>query len=739
MARMTVTQLRHACVDPDWLQRWVDDPKLTPPPPTRTGAGASIGAPFHRIAQDFVGWLTNPANAGEAESLEEALPLWQMCWERVAYPRVAEVGRGQSPAAAHTLAACVRHWCGALAEERRLVQVPWSGLLLTAEYQLQAVTIPTDVGPVQLSGRPDLVRRTAAGGLVVVDYKTTQGASLQHDLLQIAIYSEMLRVARPGLEFGARLEYYEPALRSLDRSADESHVLFQFVVQPVLERIALATAPPVRPRKTRLAPPPRKPTPPTPPKLVAPPPPAPVAPEPPPVAAVPAAPEVPVAPVAPEAPPPIVASPLSPIPAAPSLKVPVAAAVVLIPMAEAPPPRVAVEPAFAAPPPAPPAPVLTPAPKPADPLQVAPVLVAATPRAPVTPSLAKDLGARIVEALGTYGVRSSVLGQQSAPQLVRYRIKLGPGTTFRRVQSNAVNLRIQLSLAQEPLISAGPGCVFVDVLRDRPEVVPWAKVRDSDALQRHPSPLAFAAGVGVNGETIVCDFGDSNQAQGLVAGVAGSGKSEFLKAVLASLLVRNTPESLRVTLIDPKRVTFGNVRQSPFLTGPVVFDVAEARERLAAAADDMDRRYDQLLAENLVKLSDRWLEGRREIPHHLIVVDEFADLMADEDRSARAEFERLARRLAAKGRAAGVHLLLATQRPDRNIVTGGLKANLPLRFCLRVTNQVNSQIVLDEAGAEALLGRGDLFCQRGFGTERVQAPFLEQDEFLALWQARGGA
>ncbi|MBS0660553.1 MAG: PD-(D/E)XK nuclease family protein [Verrucomicrobia bacterium] len=729
---MTVTQLRHACVDAEWLQRWVEDPKLTPPPPTRSGAGAAIGAPFHRIAQDFAGWLTQPANAGEAEALDGPLPLWQMCWERVAYARVAEVGRTQSPAAAHALATCVRHWCHSLAEERSAVAVPWSGLLLTAEYQLQSVTVPTDCGPVQLSGRPDLVRRTREGGLVVVDYKTTQGASLQHDLLQIAIYSEMLRLARPGLEFGARLEYYEPALRSLDRSAEESHVLFQFVVQPVLERIALATAPPIRPRKTRLAPAPRKPTPPTPPKLVAPP----AQPELPGLTTLePAASEPAVLPARTEPPAPVAATAI--------------AAVALVSPTPTPTLTPAVTPSPVTPSPVTPSPV-TPSPAstprvgggmgmgmggpaggmggPADP-----------PRAPVTPSFAKDLGLRIVEALASYGVRSSVLGQQSAPQLVRYRIKLGPGTTFRRIQSNAVNLRIQLSLAQEPLISAGPGCVFVDVLRDRPELVPWSRVRDSEALQRHPSPLAFAAGVGVNGETIICDFGDSNQAQGLVAGVAGSGKSEFLKAVLASLLARNTPESLRITLIDPKRVTFGNIRDSAFLSGPVVFDVAEARERLAAAADDMDQRYDQLLAENLVKLSDRWLEGRRDIPHHLIVVDEFADLMADEDRTARADFERLARRIAAKGRAAGVHVLLATQRPDRNVVTGGLKANLPLRFCLRVTNQVNSQIVLDESGAEALLGRGDLFCQRGFGTERVQAPFLEQEEFLQLWQGGGTA
>ena len=229
-----------------------------------------------------------------------------------------------------------------------------------------------------------------------------------------------------------------------------------------------------------------------------------------------------------------------------------------------------------------------------------------------------DLGAeKIVESLASYGV-GSVLGRQEAPTLVRYKLKLGPGTTFRRVHSNAVNLRIHLALAQDPLISAGPGCVFVDVLRDRPEVVPWSRVGRLERLAPEASPLAFAAGVrGRERRAHRLRSGRLDQAHALVAGVAGGGKSEFLKSILASLLHRNTPESLRFTLIDPKRVTFGNIRESPFLSAPVIFDVADASAS-AAAADDMDQRYDQLLAESLVKLSDPLARGsaRHPPPRH---------------------------------------------------------------------------------------------------------------------------
>jgi len=147
----------------------------------------------------------------------------------------------------------------------------------------------------------------------------------------------------------------------------------------------------------------------------------------------------------------------------------------------------------------------------------------------------------------------------------------------------------------------------------------------------------------------------------------------------------------------------------------------------------MEMRYDRLVQEGFGKISDRFAAGKTDIPYHVIVFDEFADLI-NSGKKEKMEFERLVKLISAKGRAAGVHLLIATQRPDRDVVTGQIKANLPLKVCLRVTNAINSKIVLDEVGAENLVGRGDLLCDRGRGLERAQSLFIPDEEFRALFE-----
>jgi S-DNA-T family DNA segregation ATPase FtsK/SpoIIIE len=145
----------------------------------------------------------------------------------------------------------------------------------------------------------------------------------------------------------------------------------------------------------------------------------------------------------------------------------------------------------------------------------------------------------------------------------------------------------------------------------------------------------------------------------------------------------------------------------------------------------MEKRYQFLAVDGQTSLKERWDAGITDIPYFVLIFDEFADLILA-DREAKKTFEELVARIAAKGRAAGIHLLLATQRPDRNVVTGLIKANLPLKICLKVTSTMNSQIVLDEPGAEKLLGRGDLLCNAGRGLIRAQSYFIPQPEFLKL-------
>jgi S-DNA-T family DNA segregation ATPase FtsK/SpoIIIE len=218
----------------------------------------------------------------------------------------------------------------------------------------------------------------------------------------------------------------------------------------------------------------------------------------------------------------------------------------------------------------------------------------------------------------------------------------------------------------------------------------------------------------------------------LVAGVAGSGKSEFLKSVVASLISRNTPSALELTIIDPKVLTFGSLPQGlKHLSEPVITDVRAAIPCLEKAVADMERRYKTMAKEGLENLGLRFSAGKTDIPYRVIVFDEFGDLILAGSEEKK-DFERLVARIAQMGRAAGIHLILTTQRPDRNVVTGLIKANLPLKICMRVVNSTNSNIVLDQTGGEKLLGRGDLLCDRGRGIERAQSPYVTQEELKAL-------
>jgi len=348
---------------------------------------------------------------------------------------------------------------------------------------------------------------------------------------------------------------------------------------------------------------------------------------------------------------------------------------------------------------------------------------------PSAPKSSHDFGAEIVNAYRTYGVTVQVVDRLEAPQLIRYRLQMGEGVKFNQIEQHSTNLKIALSLPSEPMISAGPGFVFFDVAKPDPGTLSWSEVMNLREVSQHPSSTAFPIGIGVDNQPIVADLSDPNMAHALVAGTSGSGKSEFLKTAVATLAARNSPLQLKFSLIDPKRLTFGMIRNSQYLAGPVIFSLEEALVCLADAAEEMDRRYEVLLQEGFTKLSDRFASGKKDIPFFVLVFDEFADLVHS-GKEGRKEFELLVARISAKGRAAGVHLFVATQRPDRETVSGLLKANLPLKVCFRVTNAVNSTIVLDQPGAEMLLGRGDLLCDRGKGLERGQASLISQEKFL---------
>jgi S-DNA-T family DNA segregation ATPase FtsK/SpoIIIE len=350
--------------------------------------------------------------------------------------------------------------------------------------------------------------------------------------------------------------------------------------------------------------------------------------------------------------------------------------------------------------------------------------LAADDRAPVTGNVEADaFGALIRKTYADFRLNVSILGWQEAPQLIRYRVQPARGVKVASLANRADDLQVGLRLKQPPLIQAAPGCVTIDLPKEQPDTVRWS------TLPRDPRPLVFPLGVGIDGEILTADFSDANMCHLLVAGTSGSGKSEFLKCLVASLMVKHPPSALRLSIIDPKVLTFGALKNSRHLGGPVLTQIDEAIACLDAAVAEMDTRYAKLAREGFENLAQRG--AREDMPFRVILFDEFADLILA-GRQQREQFENLVARIAQKGRAAGIHLVLATQRPDSKIVTGLIKSNLPLKVCLRVVNSTNSQIVLDATGAESLLGRGDLLCDRGRGLERAQAPFVSQEELRAL-------
>jgi adenosyl cobinamide kinase/adenosyl cobinamide phosphate guanylyltransferase len=337
----------------------------------------------------------------------------------------------------------------------------------------------------------------------------------------------------------------------------------------------------------------------------------------------------------------------------------------------------------------------------------------------------------IARAFGLFGLGVEAVGTIEGPQVTRVRLRPASGVKVSSLANRAQDLQVALALDQPPLVSAVKGFVAVDVPRvDRQPMELLTYLKGA----KEKRPTAFPVGVGIDLQTIVSDFFDSNTCHILVAGTSGSGKSEWLKSLVASLAFRNEPDRVRLALVDPKILTFNCVKSSPYLWQPLATDIGAALAVLDAAVSEMETRYRTLAKEGFVSISDRIRAGRIDLPFVVLVFDEFADLILT-GRNEKKEFEDMVARLAGKGRAAGVHLVLATQRPDRTVVTGLIKSNLPMKVCLRVANATNSQIVLGESGAESLLGKGDLICDIGRGLTRAQSYYIAQSDFIKTLQA----
>jgi S-DNA-T family DNA segregation ATPase FtsK/SpoIIIE len=350
------------------------------------------------------------------------------------------------------------------------------------------------------------------------------------------------------------------------------------------------------------------------------------------------------------------------------------------------------------------------------------------------------IGRKLVETLGHFGVEAKIVGIVSGPHVSRFELRLAPGTKVKKVTELSNDLAYALASTDIRILAPIPGkqAVGVEVPNARRRLV-----RLGDIYAGRPektSPLVAWLGKGIDGNPVWTDL--AKMPHVLVAGTTGSGKSGCVNAILSSILMQASPNEVRLVLVDPKQVELNHYEHVPHLLTPVVTSPRLAANVLANLIGEMENRYGimgEARCRNLAELNRaRAKAGEAPLPHILCVIDELADLMM----VSPAEVEDSIIRLAQKSRATGIHLVLATQRPSTDIITGTIKVNIPARIAFAVSSQTDSRVILDQGGAEALLGQGDMLF-RGAGTSkmaRVQGAFVTEDEIARItkhWAKQG--
>lgn len=312
----------------------------------------------------------------------------------------------------------------------------------------------------------------------------------------------------------------------------------------------------------------------------------------------------------------------------------------------------------------------------------------------------------IERTLEEFGVPADVVEIAHGPTVTRYEIRLAPGIKVSKIVSLADNLAMSLAAIDVRVEAPIPGkaAIGVEVPNKNSAVVGLREIVDSEAFRSSSSKLTFALGKDVSGEVRVADL--TKMPHLLIGGSTNSGKSICLNTLIASLLYRSTPDELKMVLIDPKRVELSLFEGIPHLACPVVKDPRIAAGILKAVTKEMDSRYDLIAragSRNIQSYNDKMPEGDK-LPYLIVVADELADLMMQ----AAAEVETSICRLAQLARAVGIHLIIATQRPSVDVITGLIKANISSRIAFAVSSQIDSRTILDQSGAERLIGRGDM-------------------------------
>lgn len=343
-----------------------------------------------------------------------------------------------------------------------------------------------------------------------------------------------------------------------------------------------------------------------------------------------------------------------------------------------------------------------------------------------------ELADKLVEALGHYGVRDvRVVAKDPGPVITRFELELPDGTKASKISGLASDLARNLCVSSVRVVEVIPGrpTIGIEIPNDKRDVVTISELLSSSAYKKSTSPLTLALGKDIAGYPVVADL--ARMPHLLVAGTTGSGKSVFVNAVLMSLVFKARPDEVRMIMIDPKMLELSSYEDIPHLLAPVVTDMKHAANALRWCVAEMERRYllmSKFKVRNISGFNEKLLEAQergevlldplfdplksvdgqpqplKPLPYIVVVIDEFADMMMVVGKKV----EELIARLAQKARAAGIHLILATQRPSVDVITGLIKANIPTRIAFQVSTKIDSRTILDQGGAEQLLGYGDM-------------------------------
>ncbi len=385
-----------------------------------------------------------------------------------------------------------------------------------------------------------------------------------------------------------------------------------------------------------------------------------------------------------------------------------------------------------------------------------------------------EMGHALVTALSAHGVETTLVGRTVGPTVARYELELGPGVKVARVTSLSKDIAYAMASPDVRILAPIPGrsAIGVEVPNRQRQLVSLGDILTSPEAEEAKRPLDVALGRDIAGRAVMVDLAEMPHV--LISGATGAGKSSCINSLITSVLMRSTPDEVRLMLIDPKRVELGQYNGLPHLLTPVVVDPKKAANALAWAVKEMERRYDLLSDYGVRDITsytqslERGELGRRggpsvraqvaavataassqaeayedegpeRLPYILVVVDELNDLMM----VAARDVEDSVCRIAQMARAVGIHLVLATQRPSVDVITGVIKANIPSRMAFSVSSLADSRVILDQPGAERLVGKGDMLLLSAASNvpRRLQAPWVSEAEVRSVvqfWQRQGG-